>query len=69
VSVFRADAYGLPDDSPITIHDYEYNETYAEGQARVELEFVLETTVGERREVGEPTVLGARPAGGDDPGS
>ncbi len=69
VSVFRADAYGLPDDSPITIHDYEYNETYAEGHARVELEFVLETTVDERREVGEPAVLGARPTGNDDRGS
>ncbi len=41
VFVYRADAYGLPDDSPIRIHDYEYNESYAEGQAHIDVGVVL----------------------------
>lgn len=60
VFVDRAEAYGLSDDSPITIHDYEYNESYAEGQAYLEVGVVLETAVDAARNVEDPTVVSVR---------
>jgi hypothetical protein len=62
VIVFKADAYGLADDSPIEIHDWDYNDHYAEGEARLRLEVVLETAVDDKRNVASPVMLGARPA-------
>jgi hypothetical protein len=53
---------GLSDDSPIQIRDYDFNESYAEGYATLEVEVVLETTVDEDRDVSYPVVLGARAA-------
>jgi len=60
VFVYRADAYGLPDDSPITIHDYDYNESYAEGQAYLQVGVVLETAVDTSRNVEDPIVVSVR---------
>ena len=61
VLVFKADAYGLQDESPIVIHDLDFNESYAEGQACLELEVILETTVDEARKISETAFIGARP--------
>lgn len=61
VLVFKADAYGLQDESPIEIHDLDFNESYAEGQACLELEVILETTVDEARKISETSFIGARP--------
>ncbi len=62
VLVYRADAYGLPDNSPIVIHDYEFNESYAEGQVVLYLEVILETTVNDNRDVSAPAFVSARVA-------
>lgn len=62
VLVYRADAYGLSEDSPIHIRDYDFNESYAEGYATLDVEVVLETTVDGDRDVSSPVILGARAA-------
>jgi hypothetical protein len=60
VFVYQADAYALPDNSPIRIHDYDYNESYAEGQAHLQLVVELETAVDVDRNVEDPAVVGVR---------
>lgn len=60
VLVYRPDAYALPDDSLIRIHDYDFNESYAEGQADLQIEVILETTVDSDRNVTPPSFVGAR---------
>lgn len=61
VIVYKAEAYALDDDSPIVIHDWDYNDHYAEGEAYLQLDVVLETTVDDARNVSAPIFVGARP--------
>jgi hypothetical protein len=61
VIVFEPDAYALDDDSPIVIHDWDYNDHYAEGEAELRLEVILETAVDDDRNVAAAAVIGARP--------